>query len=297
MSSKKLVPAKQTAAKTIYAAFKVLKKAGGQLPGKEVVNKVEEITKLTDYEKEPYEKSGYIRWQSILHFHSIDCVKAGYLRKNKGIWTLTDEGEKALKLGPVKLLNSAQKAYRKWKEKQETKTPKDEKTSESLTQQVEIDRLEEEALEGLKNHLKTINPYEFQDMVAALLRAMNYHTPFVSPKGKDGGIDVIAYQDPLGVNPPRIKVQVKHMPKSTIGAKEIRGLTGLLNRETDVGLFVTTGHYSPDAKKFARSSHIHVELIDFERFINLWQEYYNKLTDEEKNMLPLQTIYFLGSNE
>ena len=25
-----------------------------------------------------------------------------------------------------------------------------------------------------------------------------YYTPFVAPKGKDGGIDLIAYQDPLG---------------------------------------------------------------------------------------------------
>jgi predicted Mrr-cat superfamily restriction endonuclease len=42
---------------------------------------------------------------------------------------------------------------------------------------------------------------------------MGYHTPFISPKGKDGGIDIIAYQDPLGLKTPRIKVQVKTVRK------------------------------------------------------------------------------------
>ncbi len=33
---------KQTASKTIFAAFEILKAAGGQLPGREVINKVRE---------------------------------------------------------------------------------------------------------------------------------------------------------------------------------------------------------------------------------------------------------------
>ncbi len=40
---------------------------------------------------------------------------------------------------------------------------------------------------------------------------MGYHTPFISPKGKDGGIDIIAYQDALGINKPRIKVQTSRV--------------------------------------------------------------------------------------
>ena len=53
---------RQTAAKTIFSAFKILKSAGGQLPGREVINKVREEITLTDWEKQIYEKTGYIRW-------------------------------------------------------------------------------------------------------------------------------------------------------------------------------------------------------------------------------------------
>ncbi|MBF0548586.1 MAG: restriction endonuclease [Candidatus Riflebacteria bacterium] len=28
--------------------------------------------------------------------------------------------------------------------------------------------------------------------------------------GKDGGVDIIAYRDPLGTESPRIKIQIKH---------------------------------------------------------------------------------------
>lgn len=38
-------------------------------------------------------------------------------------------------------------------------------------------------------------------------------------------------------------------------------------------------------------------MIDGDEFITMWQQYYNKMTDEDKNMLPLRRIAFLGMNE
>ena len=52
---------------------------------------------------------------------------------------------------------------------------------------------------------------------------MGYYTPFVAPQGKDGGIDVIAYRDPLGTVSPRIKIQIKHRDASA-SVQEIRQL-------------------------------------------------------------------------
>ena len=306
---KKLPPSKQTAAKVIYEAFKILKNAGGQLSGREVTEQVGKNVEFTSWEQERYAKSGYIRWQSILHFYTIDAIKAGFLRKQKGIWILTSEGEKALELGATKLLEKVSNAYREWSEQNRTSEIVTEESEAGTAEQSQItnndvqlqiannDLLEEQALDGLREYLKKKNPYEFQDIVAALLHAMGYEISFVSPKGKDQGIDIVAYQDPLGVKTPRIKIQVKHRPDANIAVNEIRGLAGLLNKEGDVGLFVTSGHFTADSEIFARNLHIHMELIDFERFIFLWREFYNKLSDIEKNMLPLQAIYFLGTNK
>ena len=40
-----------------------------------------------------------------------------------------------------------------------------------------------------------------------------------------------------------------------------------------------------------------IRLIDGDEFIDMWLEFYDKMTDDDKNMLPLKRISFLGSNE
>lgn len=303
----KLSPSKRSAAKTVFATFNILKKGGGQLPGRQVIDTIRETVDLSDWEKEVYEKTGYIRWESILHFYTVDCIKAGFLRKNKGTWYLTEEGEKAIKLGSVKLLETASKLYRSWAannkiQKQAASAEVDVdvielEESSKQAQKANLDHLEEQAIGGIKDYIRNKTPYEFQDMVAALLHTMGYHTPFISPKGKDGGLDIIAYSDPLGATVPRLKVQVKHRPEASVPVDDIRSLTGLLNKDGDIGLFVTSGYFTSESERSARESHRHIRLLDGNSFIALWQEFYNKMTDEDKNMLPLHPVYFLGSND
>jgi len=290
--------------KTIFATFKILKEAGGEMRGKDVVEKIRETVEFDDYEKHRYEKTGYIRWESILHFYTIDCMKAGFLRKNKGLWILTEEGEEAIKLGAEKLMSTATKKYREWDAKRKKEKTKDDdeeaeeiKSDKGQAQQALLNQYEEDANNGLRNFVIDKNPYEFQDLVAALLDAMGYHISDIAQRGPDGGIDIIAYTDPLGTKQPRIIVQVKHRSNDSVSSDEIQKLSGTLKRNTDVGIFVTSGQFSKPAIKEARNSREHIELIDFDRFIALWEEYYDKMTDERKNMLPLQPIYFLGSNE
>lgn len=293
---------KRIAEKTIYAAFKILQEQGGELRGKEVVEKIRERVEFNDYEKHRYEKTGYIRWESILHFYTIDCMKAGFLRKSKGVWILTAEGEEALKLGAEKLLTTATKIYREWDAKRKKDTSSDDdieevKTDKGQAQQARIDQLEENAISGIRSFILEKNPYEFQDLVASLLNAMGYHISEVAKRGPDGGIDIIAYNDPLGTTQPRIIVQVKHKPTTNISSDEIQKLAGTLKRASDVGIFVTSGDFSKHAEKEAKNSREHIELIGFDRLVSLWTTYYSKLSDEQKNMLPLQAICFLGSNK
>jgi len=265
------------------------------MPMRDLMAKVEKAVKLDDWACERYEKSGYVRWRSILQFFSIDCVKAGYLVKKKGVWYLTPEGEEALKLGPDKLLYEASAAYQKWRAEHPV-TREEEVEEAAPAEVVSYDDIEQRAIEGLQEYINSKNAYEFQDLVAALLRGMGYYTPFVAPKGKDGGVDIVAYRDPLGTESPRIQVQIKHR-ESSATVQEVRQLMGLLQKEGDVGIFVSTAGFTPDGRNAARSSHIHVELIDLNRFIILWQEFYDKLKEEDKSLLPLRPIYFLAQTE
>ncbi len=286
-----------TAAKSMYAALSILKKNGGSMRSGQLMEQVGNEVEFSDYEMETTSKGG-VRWQNIYHFSSVDYVLAGFLIKKNSIWYLTPEGEKILSKSPEEIQEIAQTAYRTWKKEHAKDASGDdgEELEDAKATIIDLEELEERALNGIRDYIRKKNPYEFQDLVAALLRAMDYHTPFVAPKGKDGGVDVLAYVDPLGAQTPRIKVQVKHYPDTPIGAKEIRSLVGIL-RDGDIGLFVTSGTFTPPAKQEASTSKEYVKLIDGDEFITMWQKYYAKMTDEDKNLLPLKNIAFLGSNE
>lgn len=302
--AKELSRSRKLASKIILETFKILKEAGA-MKGYEVIEKIGQRLKFDEWEKERYETTGYIRWESILHFVTVDCLKAGYMQKNKGTWILTPEGEEAIKLGGEGILETATKAYRNWKSnqrpgdivKESQEIVGDRIETAEANQKALLDQYEEKAEQGLRNFIAKKNPYEFQDMVAALLEAMEYHISFIAAKGKDGGIDIVAYRDPLGIKTPRIKVQVKHYPNNSVGPDAIRSLKGLINAGEEIGLFVTSGTYTSEAQRFAREANIHIKLIDRDEFIALWLLHYDELRDEDKNMLPLHPIYFLGSNE
>jgi restriction system protein len=294
---------KQIAIKTIFEMFRILKANNGEMRGKQVIEEITKNISFNEYENQILEKTGNVRWRSVFHFYTIDCIKAGFIRKQKGVWYLTPEGEAAIKLGAEKLLDTATAKYREWNAsriKTDAKANDDDNEIEEAAPQQQkalLDQYEEQALEGLRDFIVAMGPYDFQDLVAKLLSAMGYHISDVATKGRDGGIDIIAYTDPLGVVKPRIIVQVKHRPEAQVASDDIQRLAGTMKRSSDVGIFVTSGGFSTPAKNEARSSDKHIELIDFERFIELWQLYYDKMKDEDKNMLPLHPIYFLGSNE
>lgn len=297
--SKKLTPSQALAAKTIHCAFRILKKHNCEMPVKDLLKKMEEELEFNDWEKARFEKSGYIRWQSVFQFYTIDCIKAGFLLKKSGIWYLTSEGLEAESKNEEELLEIITNEYKKWvKENKKIDVDDNNGDDEDSTENEDFlifNDLQEKAIEGMIKFINGKNPYEFQDLVAALLRGMGYYTPFIAPKGKDGGLDIIAYKDPLGTTVPRIKVQIKHR-ENTASVKEIRELMGLLHKDGDVGLFVSTSGFSPDAKSTARTSNVHIELIDQNKFIELWQEFYDRLSDIDKNLFPLRTIYFLDIN-
>lgn len=277
-----------------------LKNAGGEARVRDILAKAEPKLNLTEYEREPYEKSGLIRWKTIVHFYSIDCVKAGYIRKSGGRWYLTPEGEKALSLPPEEFIRSAQAAYRAWKTTREKAIEADtELTAEeqgTIVRQVAYEEAVAQARAEIEEYINNFDPYDFQKLVAELLKAMGYYVPYVAPPGRDGGIDIVAYKDPLGTTTPRIRVQVKHQDQK-VTVKEVRELEGLLRKEGDIGLIVSSGGFSSEVEREIRASTKHIETMDLDRLINLWQEHYDKLSERGKAMLPLIKVYFLAPAE
>src|SRR5438552_1724698 len=169
----------ERAAEYIKTILLELDHLGGHARLKELFPRAEAKLNLSDYEREPYAKSGFIRWQAIVHFNSISLVKAGYIQKSGGKWHLTELGKAAL----------------------------------------------------------------------------------------------------------------------SKPAEEVRELEGLLRRGGDIGLIVSSGGFTAEVEREIRASTKHIETMDLDRLIELWQQYYDKLREAGKALLPLVQSFFLAPTE
>jgi restriction system protein len=280
------------------ALFSILLDNPEGLPAQEAIALLRKRVPPTDHEK-GYYKSGVSIYDRNIRFTTIVYVKAGWLLKEKGRWTITELGSAALQkyTQPEDFHRAASKLYTAWKQSRATSEETDTESEEAgSSASITFDQAEEQAWSEIQAYLSTINPYEFQRLVASLLRAMGYHVSWIAPPGKDGGLDILAWNDPLGTRPPRMKVQVKRH-ESPIGVGDLRSFMALL-AEDDVGIFVSTGGFTKDAEDEARTQPTRkVTLLNLERLYELWVEHYEKLDQDAKDIFPLKPIYFLSPED
>lgn len=278
------------------ALFAILLERPEGMPAREALTALQSKTTLTPYEAGDYESGGR-RFEKIVRFATVDCVKAGWLLKQKGRWSITEEGRKAYQelADPEAFYRRAVGLYQKWKKSQPSTDdgiePADGTSAKTAT--ITLEEAVESAWDEIEHFLRGMNPYDFQDLVGALLRGLGYHIAWTAPPGKDGGIDLVAWSDALGTKSPRIKVQVKRQVNA-VNVEGLRSFMAMLG-DDDVGLFVSLGGFTKDAQDEARLQPTRkVTLIDLERFFDLWVEQYPKLEDADRRRLPLQPIYFLA---
>lgn len=150
-------------------------------------------------------------------------------------------------------------------------------------------RVEAFSRDHVEKVLGVMEPARFERFVAAVLRAMGYRAE-ATQISNDGGVDVLASRDPLRLQPPTIKVQVKRKSTS-IGGPEVQALLGTLSPGGgEVALFVTLGNYSNDAVHIARTRQ-DVRLLTGREFIDLVFEFYDGLDPEWQREIPLRTVY------
>jgi len=288
--------------------FEILMLHPEGLPAAQALEKLASKVVMTEHEAGTYESSGARRFEKIVRFATVDCVKAEWLTKHRGTWTLTDAGIKAYKStsDPEAFYKEAVRLYNKWRASNPTlpKGPKSEAQSEDSEAQsddaeveksasITFEEAEEQAWQEIEQFFGGMNPYDFQELVADLLRAMGYFPAWVAPPGKDGGVDIVAYSDPLGTQAPRIKVQVKRLTSQRVDSDGLKSFMANLG-DDDVGLFVTISGFTKDASDFARAQEKRkITLIDLERLVELWIQFYGKLDDRARQRFALTPIYFL----
>lgn len=134
--------------------------------------------------------------------------------------------------------------------------------------------------------LKDLSHEEFEHFTADLLRALGYQAR-VTPFNADGGVDVIAHKDALGLEPPIIKVQCKHTT-GTQSRPDVQRLIGTLSTG-EVGLFVTLGTYSKDAVDLERERQ-KLRLFTGADITSLTLQHYARLPSKWRGLIPLRAV-------
>ncbi len=279
--------------------LELLKEKPEGLRPQEIYKEIASRVLLDDSDNEVMSGSGLPRWRVRLHFQSVAGTKAALLNKTDGLWSLTEEGQKAADLSVDELKKLLRSRYRDWKWGQgRPKAPHETEESAVEDAPAPIASLlfadaKERARAEIDEHLDRLEWDEFQGLVAALLEAMGYTTRFNAPPGPDRGTDILAYVDPLGARTPHIRVQVKHRNQAA-SREEIAALRGIIRGDREIGVFVSSGGFTKDAKREAGNGAVHIDLIDLDRFLELWLQHYERIPQKAKAKLRLEPVYFLA---
>lgn len=139
----------------------------------------------------------------------------------------------------------------------------------------------------LKTLLQDLSHEEFEHFTADLLRAMGYEAR-VTPYSSDGGVDVIAHKDPLGLEPPVIKVQCKHTAAQQ-SRPDVQRLSGTL-AHGELALFVCLGSFSKDALGYERERQ-NLRLLTGADVVELTLQNYERISPRWKTRMPLRQVY------
>jgi restriction system protein len=130
--------------------------------------------------------------------------------------------------------------------------------------------------------------HDLARLVDAILRAKGY-TTYLSPEGPDHGVDVLAGGGAMGLDQPRIAVQVK---TGTVDEPAVSQLQGAMeNFGADHGLMVAWGGFKRGVENEARRKFFRLRLWDSDKLIDELTAIYDALPAELRDELPLTRVW------
>lgn len=275
------------AGKLIRGVVELLWKKTDGLSGSEVIARLPEVVRLTEYETGFVSSSQYPGYAVTVRLVTSPLFKAGWLTKtDKGQWHLTEDGRDA-----CRRFSEPQDLYLEAL-----------RLSEDGRQNIpeilmSFDMIQEQAWENIANYIRGKNSIEVRRLIFVLLEALQYHVIWVAPPQKKRGlIDMVVNSDPIGAKTLRILVQVKHTGQS-VTVEGLKSFSSILG-SNDFGLLFSTGGFTSEAREVMNEGgYKKVNAMDLDKFYDIWVRHYDKLSREAHTLLPLRAIFFLSPPE
>lgn len=240
---------------------------GGSGRAAEVVDRVAVTLKLSEADLAETTANGESRFRNQVAWARFYLAKFGCIDSSRrGVWSLTDKGRGAVPMSHAQALAAFEAVREQFVDppkpggKPAPLPPPDEPPASYRTQ--------------LSEKLRALTPSGFERFAQRLLREAGFEQVTVTGKSGDGGIDGIGI---LQVNPLvsfKVLFQCKrYTGTSVVTPSHVRDFRGSMTGRADKGIIISTGTFTPDARKEAtRDGAPPIELIDGEKLIDMCQE-------------------------
>lgn len=132
--------------------------------------------------------------------------------------------------------------------------------------------------------------HSFAHLVAELLRAEGFEAD-EAPPGADGGIDITAGRGLLGLESPKLIVQVK---TPQIGSEVVAQLNGLVHTHgADYGLLATWAGLTKPARDAVKHQRFRVKVWESKDIVAALLRNYEKLPESITERVPLRRVWML----
>jgi restriction system protein len=236
----------------IRGLFEELRDAPDGLAAKDAIEAVRQKVPLAPEEEGVFESSGDERFPKILRFSTITVTKAGWMQKQDGVWTITPAGVEALEkyAEPEVFWGQARALYAQWK-KDTSVDVEDDDSEQEVDEATSLEDAEDKARTEILEYLGKMLPFDFQAACAKLVGTLGHRIAWISPPGPDGGLDFVAYADPIGATGRRIKGQAKRQQSK----QDVDDLGAFLSKlkGDDAGVYIALGGFTKNAEAMARS--------------------------------------------
>lgn len=141
--------------------------------------------------------------------------------------------------------------------------------------------------------IEAYSGHKMEGLIADLLRSAGYVCT-EHGEGTDDGIDIVAGKGILGLEPPRLIVQVKSQA-SPVDSPTVSQLHGSLSiHGADQGLLVAWGGLTRAARKLLDSQRFAIRVWDADEVVAQVQQHYASLPARVRRELPLKQIWTLA---
>lgn len=157
--------------------------------------------------------------------------------------------------------------------------------------------LAETARDQIERHVAAnFAGHRFTELVAAVLRTQGYQAR-VSPPGADRGVDIVAGLGPLGLNGPRLVVQVK---SGGVQADQptLQSLLGsIADTHADHGLLVAWSGFTQAVRQRVNELYFRVRIWGREELLTALLANYDELPEDIRSAIPLRRVWALIPEE